>query len=72
MMLSMVGIGEESGNLDDMLERTADYYDAEMQSAIDALVTMMEPLMVVLMGVVIGTIVIAMYLPMFDMINTIQ
>ena len=72
MMLSMVGIGEESGNLDDMLERTADYYDAEMQSAIDALVTMMEPLMVVLMGVVIGTIVIAMYLPVFDMINTIQ
>lgn len=72
MMLSMVGIGEESGNLDDMLERTADYYDAEMQSAIDALVTMMEPLMVVVMGIVIGTIVIAMYLPMFEMINTLQ
>lgn len=72
MMLSMVGIGEESGNLDDMLERTADYYDAEMQTAIDALVTMMEPLMVVVMGVVIGVIVIAMYLPMFEMINTIQ
>ncbi len=72
MMLSMIGIGEESGRLDEMLEKTAEYYDEEMEAALEALVTMLEPLLIVIMGVVIGTIVVAMYLPMFDVINTIQ
>lgn len=72
MMLSMIGIGEESGRLDEMLEKTAEYYDEEMEAALEALVTMLEPLLIVIMGAVIGTIVIAMYLPMFDVINTIQ
>ncbi len=72
MMLSMIGIGEESGNIDAMLEKTADYYDEEMEAALENLVTMLEPLLIVVMGLLIGTIVIAMYLPMFDIINTIQ
>lgn len=72
MMLSMIGIGEESGRLDEMLETTADYYDEEMEVALESLVTMLEPLLIVIMGVVIGTIVIAMYLPMFDIIQTVQ
>lgn len=72
MMLSMIGIGEESGRLDEMLEKTAEYYDEEMEAALEALVTMLEPLLIVIMGVVIGTIVVAMYLPMFDVINTIK
>lgn len=72
MMLSMIGIGEESGNLDAMLEKTADYYDEEMEAALESLVTMLEPLLIVIMGGLIGTIVIAMYLPMFDVIKTMQ
>ncbi|WP_454960576.1 type II secretion system F family protein [Filifactor alocis] len=72
MMLSMIGIGEESGRLDEMLEKTAEYYDEEMEAALEALVTMLEPLLIVIMGAVIGTIVVAMYLPMFDVINTIK
>lgn len=72
MMLSMIGIGEESGRLDEMLEKTAEYYDEEMEAALESLVTMLEPLLIVIMGVVIGTIVVAMYLPMFDVINTFK
>lgn len=72
MMLSMIGIGEESGRLDEMLETTADYYDEEMEVALESLVTMLEPLLIVIMGVVIGTIVVAMYLPMFDIIQTVK
>ena len=55
-----------------MLETTADYYDEEMEVALESLVTMLEPLLIVIMGVVIGTIVVAMYLPMFDIIQTVK
>lgn len=72
MMLSMIGIGEESGNLENMLEKTADYYDEEMEAALQQLVSMIEPLMIVLMAGIIGTIVIAMYLPMFESFKTLQ
>lgn len=72
MMLSMIGIGEESGNLENMLEKTADYYDEEMEVALQQLVSMLEPLMIVLMAGIIGTIVIAMYLPMFESFKTLQ
>ncbi|MCD4712204.1 MAG: type II secretion system F family protein [Clostridiales bacterium] len=71
MMISMVGIGEESGSLEGMLERAADYYDEELEAAIQKLVSMIEPLMIVVMGVVIGFIVISMFLPMFDVYQTI-
>ncbi len=72
MMISMVGIGEESGSLEGMLERAADFYDEELEAAIQKLVSMIEPLMIVVMGVVIGFIVISMMLPMFDMLQTVQ
>jgi type IV pilus assembly protein PilC len=72
MMVSMVGIGEESGALEDMLDRAADYYDEELEAAIAKLVALLEPLMIVVMGFVIGFIVISMLLPMFDMFQTIQ
>jgi len=65
MMTSMVGIGEESGELDGMLEKTADYYDEEADAAIKKLTSFIEPLALVLVGVVVGVVVIAMYLPMF-------
>ena len=72
MMISMVSIGEESGSLEEMLEKTADFYDEELESAISRMVSVIEPLMIVVMALVIGFIVIAMMLPMFDMMNTVQ
>lgn len=72
MMVSMVGIGEESGALEDMLDRAADYYDEELETAIQRLVQLLEPLMIVVMAFVVGFIVISMLLPMFDMLKTVQ
>lgn len=72
MLIQMIEIGEESGSLDDILEKTANFYDEEVEVAIQKMTTMLEPLMIVVMALVIGFIVIAMVLPMFDMMNTIQ
>ncbi len=72
MVTSMIKIGEESGALDDILDKTANFYDDEVETAIQRMTTLLEPLMIVLMAIIIGAIVIAMVLPMFDMINTIQ
>ena len=72
MVVSMVQVGEASGTLDDVLSRTADYYEEETDAAIQKMTTMLEPVMLILMAVVIGFIVIAMYLPMIDMMQTIQ
>lgn len=71
MMISMVNIGEESGALEDMLEKTADYYDEELDSAIQKMIAIIEPVMIIVMALVVGFIVIAMMLPMFDMFKTI-
>lgn len=71
MVDSMIRIGEESGALDDILYKTADFYDDEVEVALQRMTTLMEPLMLVVMALVIGFIVIAMALPMFDMVNTI-
>ena len=72
MVDSMIKIGEESGSLDDMLSKTADFYDEEVEASIQRLTSMLEPIMIVVMGLMIGFIVIAMYLPMFDMVKTVQ
>ena len=71
MVDSMINIGEESGALDDILYKTADFYDDEVEVALQRLTTLMEPVMLVFMAVIIGFIVIAMAMPMFDMVNTI-
>ena len=71
MVDSMVKIGEESGSLDDMLYKTADFYDEEAEASIQRLTSMLEPLMIVVMGLMIGFIAIAMYMPMFDMVQTV-
>ena len=71
MVDSMIKIGEESGSLDDILNKTADFYDEEVEAALTKLTTLLEPLLIVFMAVIIGFIVIAMYLPMFDMFQTI-
>ncbi len=67
MLIQMVGIGEESGALDDMLDKVADYYEEAVDDAVDNLTAMMEPMIMSFLAVVIGGLVIAMYLPIFKM-----
>jgi type IV pilus assembly protein PilC len=67
MVLQMVSIGEESGALDGMLGKVADYFEREVDDAVDALASLMEPMIMVVLGVLIGGMVIAMYLPIFKM-----
>ena len=72
MVYHMINIGEESGSLDDILERTADYYDEEVDTSIQRMTALMEPLMILVMAVVVGSIVISIILPMFDMMKTVS
>ena len=67
MVLQMCSIGEESGSLDGMLSKVADFFEAEVDDAVDALASLMEPIIMAVLGVVIGGLVIAMYLPIFKM-----
>jgi len=67
MMLQMVASGEESGDLETMLDKVADFFEREVDDAVDALSSIIEPLMIVLLGGIIGTMVLAMYLPIFKM-----
>lgn len=67
MVIQMVSIGEESGSLDAMLSKVADFYEAEVDDAVDALSSLMEPMIMVVLGTLIGGMVIAMYLPIFKM-----
>lgn len=67
MVLQMVSIGEESGALDSMLSKVADFYEAEVDDAVEALSSLMEPVIMVVLGVLIGGLVVAMYLPIFKM-----
>ena len=67
MLSSMINIGEETGQLDEILNKTADFYDDEVEQAIQTTTALIEPLLIVVMGLVIGFIVISIMLPMFDM-----
>jgi len=67
MVVQMVSIGEESGSLDSMLSKVADFFEAEVDDAVDALTSLMEPMIMVVLGVLIGGMVIAMYLPIFKL-----
>lgn len=69
MVCQMIGIGEQTGALDAMLSKIADFYEQEVDSAIANLLAMLEPAMIMFLGVTIGTIVIAMYLPLFSLIS---
>jgi type IV pilus assembly protein PilC len=69
MVISMINVGEQTGGLDEMLTKIADFYDEEVDAAVSNLLAMMEPAMIVFLGVVVGGMVIAMYLPIFDMVN---
>lgn len=71
MVTQMISVGEKTGGLDEMLSKIADFYDEEVDAAVTALTSIIEPIVIVFMGVVIGGILIAMYLPMFDIIGKI-
>ena len=72
MVISMISVGEQTGGLDDMLTKIADFYDSEVDVAVSALLSLMEPIMIVVLGVIVGGMVVAMYLPIFDMVNAVQ
>ncbi len=72
MVSHMVGVGEETGALDTMLTKIADFYDDEVSAAVKALTAIMEPAMILLVGGIVGVIVISMYLPLFSVYNSIK
>jgi type IV pilus assembly protein PilC len=72
MVISMIAVGEQTGGLDEMLSKIADFYDEEVDAAVSGLLALLEPVMIVFLGVVVGGIIVAMYLPIFDMINAVQ
>jgi type IV pilus assembly protein PilC len=72
MVISMIAVGEQTGGLDEMLSKIADFYDTEVDAAVSGLLALLEPIMIVVLGVVVGGMVVAMYLPIFDMINAVQ
>jgi type IV pilus assembly protein PilC len=72
MVISMIAVGESTGGLDEMLSKIADFYDEEVDAAVSGLLSMMEPVMIVFLGVVVGGMVVSMYLPIFDMMNAVQ
>jgi type IV pilus assembly protein PilC len=72
MVISMIAVGEQTGGLDEMLSKIADFYDEEVDAAVSNLLSLMEPVMIVFLGIVVGGMVVAMYLPIFDMINAVQ
>ena len=72
MVISMIAVGEQTGGLDEMLSKIADFYDEEVDVAVGALLSLMEPVMIVVLGVIVGGMVVAMYLPIFDMVNAVQ
>jgi type IV pilus assembly protein PilC len=72
MVISMIAVGEQTGGLDEMLSKIADFYDEEVDAAVGTMLSLMEPIMIVVLGVVVGGMVVAMYLPIFDMVNAVQ
>jgi type IV pilus assembly protein PilC len=72
MVVNMVDVGEETGELDKMLVKIADVYDEEVDVLVESLISLLEPLMIVVLGLIIGTIVIALFLPMIKMIENLS
>lgn len=72
MVNQMISIGEETGAIDAMLEKVADFYDEEVEQAVKSLTSMLEPLMMVVIGGLVGSMIVGMYLPIFSIINTVK
>ncbi len=72
MVVQMINVGEQTGGLDEMLSKIADFYDEEVDAAVQAMLAAMEPLMIVFLGTIVGGMIVAMYLPIFDMVNAVN
>lgn len=71
MMVQMVGVGEATGTLDEMLTKLADFYDEEVEASVSALLSVLEPILLIFVGGVVGVIIVAMYLPIFTLLGTL-
>ena len=71
MVVQMISVGEQTGALDQMLSKIADFYEDEVDTAVDGLMKLIEPLLIVVLGAIIGTIVAAMYLPLYSILSKI-
>ncbi len=72
MVTQMIAVGEDSGALETMLEKISDFYDSEVQSTTEALTSLIEPIMIAFLGVILGGMIVALYLPIFDIFNQVQ
>ena len=72
MVTQMIGVGEETGALETMMTKVADFYEEQVEAAVKALTSILEPVMIVVVGAIVGFIVIAMYLPMFKVYDQIK
>ncbi len=72
MVTQMIGVGEQTGAMDAMLQKIADFYEEEVDAAVKDLLTALEPMMIVFLGVVVGGIVISMYMPLFSLIGKLS
>jgi type IV pilus assembly protein PilC len=72
MVISMIAVGEQTGGLDEMLSKIADFYDDEVDVAVSGLLSMLEPMMILFLGVIVGGMTVAMYLPIFSMMEIVQ
>jgi type IV pilus assembly protein PilC len=72
MIVQMIAVGEETGAVDTMLEKVAEFYNNEVTATVDALTSLIEPLLIAVIGGAVGAAVIALYMPMFNIINLIQ
>jgi type IV pilus assembly protein PilC len=68
----MIGVGEKSGALSELLEEVADYYEQDLEKYLDRLTTLIEPLMMATIGLVVGVLVVAMYIPIFQLASTVR
>jgi type IV pilus assembly protein PilC len=72
MVVQMMAVGEDSGSLDTMLVKIADFYDSEVEAMTEALTSLIEPLLIAFLGVVVGGMIVALYLPIFNIATAIH
>jgi type IV pilus assembly protein PilC len=72
MVVQMIGVGEQTGALDAMLNKIADFYEEEVDIAVAAMTSMLEPIMMVVIGGMVGVVMVSMYLPIFDLAGNIK
>jgi type IV pilus assembly protein PilC len=72
MLTQMVAVGEETGSVDEMLSRVADFYESEVSAAVEGLTSILEPILMGFLGGAVGTMVVALYMPMFDIITKVK